>query len=270
MWQTVNKLVLLFLLVLINVCAVTTSVYAQTPSITYSGTGFTENRANDGSVSGHITATLDGDTFTNPLTLNTDVTLGNIPNGLVPSIDLLPASIWQTQTPAEVASWSAVTYGNGLFVAVNSNGTNRVMTSPDGITWTSRTAAAQNAWRTVTYGNGQFVALSGTGTNRVMTSPDGITWTIQAAAEQSNWRSIIYANGQYVAVADGGTNRVMTSPDGITWTSRLAAEPNTWRSVTYGNGFYVAVAVTGSNQVMTSPDGITGPQSLTPTAYLLR
>src|SRR5690606_5527398 len=68
-------------------------------------------------------------------------------------------------------SWTSVTYGNGLFVAVAYDGTNRVMTSPDGITWTSRSAPEANVWYSVTYGNGLFVAVSTSGTNRVMTSP---------------------------------------------------------------------------------------------------
>src|SRR5688572_20380769 len=88
-----------------------------------------------------------------------------------------PAAQWTAQTPAEANTWRSVAYGNGSYVAVSSDGSNRVMTSPDGITWTTRTAAEANWWNAVTYGNGQFVAVGLTGTNRVMTSPDGITWT---------------------------------------------------------------------------------------------
>ena len=95
----------------------------------------------------------------------------------------------------------SVTYGNGLFVAVSSDGTNRVMTSPDGITWTARTAAAGNTWRSVTYGNGLFVAVSQDGTNRVMTSPDGITWTTRTAAQANTWLGVTYGNGLFVAVS---------------------------------------------------------------------
>jgi len=36
---------------------------------------------------------------------------------------------WTSQTAAEANSWNSVCYGNGLFVAVASTGTNRVMTS---------------------------------------------------------------------------------------------------------------------------------------------
>ena len=47
-----------------------------------------------------------------------------------------------------------------LFVAVSSEGGNRVMTSSDGITWTARSAAGNNDfWYSVTYGNGLFVAV---------------------------------------------------------------------------------------------------------------
>jgi hypothetical protein len=65
----------------------------------------------------------------------------------------------------------SVVFADGLFVALSQSGdgaiTNRVMTSPDGITWTPRTAASDDAWLFVTYGNGLFVAVT---TNRVMTS----------------------------------------------------------------------------------------------------
>ena len=55
-------------------------------------------------------------------------------------------------------------------MAVNYTGSNRVMTSPDGMNWTAQTAAANNDWYSVTYGNGLFVAVSVDGTNRVMIS----------------------------------------------------------------------------------------------------
>ena len=88
---------------------------------------------------------------------------------------VLPATTqitWTSRTSAADNNWRAVTYGNGLFVAVANTGSeNRVMTSPDGITWTIRTSAADNNWRGVTYGNGLFVAVAYSGRgNRVMTS----------------------------------------------------------------------------------------------------
>ncbi len=159
---------------------------------------------------------------------------------------------WSPRSASEAGSWMSVTYGKGLFVAVCFDCTNKVMTSPDGITWTPQTAV-NSGWNSVTYGNGLFVAVARSGTNRVMTSPDGINWTPQSAAGASTWNSVTYGNGLFVAVADSGTYRVMTSPDGITWTGRTAATQSVWYSVTYGNGLFVAV---GSQVIMTSSDGI--------------
>lgn len=166
---------------------------------------------------------------------------------------------WTTAAPSENNQWRSVVYGD-KFVAVSSNGTNRVMTSTDGITWTARAASEANSWNSVAYnGTNLYVAVAPDGTNRVMSSPDGITWTNRTAAGAKSWKSVTYGNGLFVAVADdiADTATVMTSPDGITWTTRTAAAGNAWQAVTYGNGLYVAVSTGGSDRVMTSPDGTT-------------
>ncbi len=83
-----------------------------------------------------------------------------------------------------------MTYGNGLYVAMAITGTDRVMTSPDGITWTSQTSATDTNWTSVTYGNGLFTAVAAAARNGVMTSPDGITWTSQTSASNAGWRAV--------------------------------------------------------------------------------
>jgi hypothetical protein len=40
---------------------------------------------------------------------------------------------WTSQTSAADNDWQSVAYGNGVFVAVSDDGTDRVMTSPDGV-----------------------------------------------------------------------------------------------------------------------------------------
>ncbi len=52
----------------------------------------------------------------------------------------------------------AVTYGNGLWVAVG----NYIWTSPDGATWTYRPCST-GPFYAVAYGNGGYVAAGGTG-----------------------------------------------------------------------------------------------------------
>lgn len=163
---------------------------------------------------------------------------------------------WTIHNAAQANSWEEIAYGNGTFVAISSDGTNRVMTSTNGTTWTARTASQANPWKGITYGNGLFVAVANNGTNRVMTSPDGITWTNRTAAQANQWEAVTYGNGLFVAVAQSGTNRVMTSPNGITWTARTAASADVWLSVEYGNGMFVALDYS-NGRIMSSPDGIT-------------
>lgn len=66
---------------------------------------------------------------------------------------------------SQYSSWSAVTFGNGYFVAVEdkSNGSSgtslQTMYSADGVTWTSIPSTVSTNWNTVTYYNGKFIAL---------------------------------------------------------------------------------------------------------------
>ena len=174
-------------------------------------------------------------------------------------------TVWTTRTGAPTTGWSAVTYGNGMYVAVTNNA---VMTSPDGINWSSQTAATGD-WASVTYGNGLFVAVGG---NAVMTSPDGINWSNQTPGSSNNWTSVTYGNGVFVAVAGDSSGDVMTSSNGINWATHSAASASEWLAVTYGNGKFVAVAAgdTTTTNVMTSSDGATWVNgTLSPvTAYL--
>jgi len=39
---------------------------------------------------------------------------------------------WTARSASEPNAWTSVTYGNGLYVATSNNGTNQVMTSPNG------------------------------------------------------------------------------------------------------------------------------------------
>ncbi|AEP10665.1 WD40/YVTN/BNR-like repeat-containing protein [Micavibrio aeruginosavorus] len=168
-----------------------------------------------------------------------------------------PTMGWAVTAPPEANSWSNVTYGNGLFVAVSTNGTNRIMTSPDGVNWTARAAPENLAWNRIFFGNNLFIVTTSSTSNRIMTSPDGVTWTARTVPQSNSWQGVTYGNGLYVAVSSNGTNRVMTSPDGVTWTLRTAAADNAWMAITYGDGLFVATSSNGTNRVMTSPNGIT-------------
>ena len=122
---------------------------------------------------------------------------------------------WSPVDAAAQQQWRSVAYGNGVWVAVSTNGiTNRVMRSiDDGATWVGVAATEQVNWRSVAYGNGVWVAISSDGTDQVMRSTDGLSWSAVLATEGNNWESVAYGNGVWVAVSSDGANRVMRSVD---------------------------------------------------------
>lgn len=179
------------------------------------------------------------------------------------------ADHWVLRTTPIDNNWANLCYSEELklFVSVASTGgtTNRVMTSPDGISWTIRNAPNDNSWRGICWSSslGLFIAVSNSGTNnRIMTSPDGINWTSRTTPIDNAWSAICWSPelSLCVAVSNSGTNnRVMTSPDGINWTIRTTPVDNDWNAICWSpeRSLFVAVAGTGTNnRVMTSPDGI--------------
>ena len=173
---------------------------------------------------------------------------------------------WTSRTVPEANGWFGICWSSelGIFVAVALSGTNRVMTSSNGINWTARPSPSNN-WIAVCWSPQlrRFVAVAENGgAERVMTSSDGITWSGTSQGVQANgWHGICWSPelGLFVAVAFSGTNRVMTSPNGITWTAQSATEDNYWFSVCWSPELrlFVAVSYNGSNRVMTSPNGTT-------------
>lgn len=144
-------------------------------------------------------------------------------------------------------------------VAVAQTGTNRAMTSTDGVTWTAQALTTARQWVCVAKGAGLWVAGQVVGSAPyIATSPDGVTWT-DRSAQAGTWGAIAYGAGVFVAVGRSGTNRIMTSPDGITWTVRTAPTSQDWRSVVFADGIFVVVG-NSTTAVLTSPDGITWTQ----------
>jgi hypothetical protein len=154
------------------------------------------------------------------------------------------------------ASWTAIAYGNGRFVAV-SNGTASSYTT-DALTFNTGVISSAN-WTAVCWGNNTFMAVASGGTAAAY-SATGATWTSTGALPASTtWTGVAYGAGVYVAIASGGT-QAASSVDGTTWVSRTLPASATWSSVTFGRGVFVAVA-SGSRITAYSKDGFTWLQS---------
>jgi RHS repeat-associated protein len=182
----------------------------------------------------------------NRLMRSTDGITWTLPSNPPPSVNLL-----------------AVTYANGVFIAVSTNGSNRIYRSTDlGESWSGISSSPNTQIRGIAYGNGVFVAVSSSGTNRAKRSTDGgLTWqNINIPGNNVTWNSVTYGEGVFVAVGlsngDADANLVARSTDfGQTWTLIAATGAQQWGAVTYGNNVFVAVARNGSNRVMRSIDG---------------
>lgn len=210
------------------------------------------------------TQTLTQKTLTSPK-INEDVVLASTSSEIdaaVENANIYTGTLWTLGASSTSKTWTNVTYGNGLFVAIGGPaGTDCVMTSSDGISWTTRTTpSVTTSWYGIAYGNGLFVAVGVDAAGScVMTSPDGISWTSRTPSANLNWLAVTYGNSLFVAVAnDAAGNTVMTSSDGITWTGRTPSANSYWNDIIYEESLFVVCAGSSgtTNHVMTSANGI--------------
>lgn len=153
---------------------------------------------------------------------------------------------------------TAVTYGNGMFVAVNNiiNSGAGVFVSTNGMDWS--VAAPTIAMFDVAYGNGVFVGVYSFGP--VLRSTNAVDWVqidYAPAGSRAYLNSIAFGNGHFVA-AGSGYGGIITSADGLTWSP--AMYPSRWdylNCVAYGNGLFVVGGANyhTSQSVLTSCDG---------------
>jgi hypothetical protein len=143
---------------------------------------------------------------------------GSTPTGLVVSS---PDGVtWTQDVDASVptAGLSAVTYGDGLFVAGGPQGS--LYTSPDGTVWTPQSSPDPNAdFSLLAFGNGLFVAVDTLSGGDTATSPDGVHWTLHVLSsllvpvgETGGETDLAFGEGELM------TSTQQTSTDGVTWT----------------------------------------------------
>lgn len=135
-------------------------------------------------------------------------------------------------------TWYAISYGNGIYVAIGSDTQNGYITrSSDGINWTSPLKIAKTSLRAICFGNGKFIV--GNAGGYVITSTDGINWTTEQTMKITP-KGIAYGNGRFVAcgrLTTGiGSNGYATSTNGTDWNSMTVSD--NWNDVAYGNNVF--------------------------------
>ena len=115
-------------------------------------------------------------------------------------------SSWIKQESGIFGSIRALTYGNGMWVAVGYSGL--VLTSRNGTSWTKQiiksnskrwnqyTSANTTHLMDVAYNNGLWVVVGSFGT--ILTSSDAISWKQQPTQGNISFQEIAYGNGMWV------------------------------------------------------------------------
>ena len=142
-----------------------------------------------------------------------------------------------TATALPSTGYVAITYGNGIFVAVKDASTECAY-SVDGITWLAGTMPSAIGWTDVQFGNGRFVAIADDSDNTAY-SFDGANWTlVTGALNGGNGIRITYGQGMFVVGINSNT-LVFNSEDGVTWDPAGYTLPGGFaggiRSLAFGN-----------------------------------
>ena len=158
---------------------------------------------------------------------------------------------------------NSLLYGNGLFIASYSTlDTDKISTSPDGVTWTLRTLPAAKKWRVSTNTTDKFIA-SATDETTVASSTDGITWNLATPLPggiTTSFNPPIF-NGNICLVTASMSSLGLcytSSNNGATWIAQTlpTTSSSSFAYFTVGGLFLMYRA--GTTTAYTSPTGATG------------
>lgn len=153
----------------------------------------------------------------------------------------------------------------GLFAAGRAGGgsSNKIITSPDGITWTARATVTANAIDDIVWSPelGIFVAVT---YGRSYSSSDGITWTSHSyptGLTTTNYDKVEWSPELGIFVATSQTNYgAMTSTDGITWTNIGTISTENILSLKWAPGLSMFVGGE-TGKIIKSTDGVSWTES---------
>ena len=181
----------------------------------------------------------------------------------------LPAGLASTLTQVsgylpQIATWTAVTYGMGLYVAVASSTNVAAYSSDQGLTWTQTNLPSPSGWNSITWNGTVFCAVSNT-ENKAAYSSNGTVWTQVWLPGLTSCTAITSVGSTLIATAAG--QALVSTNNGASWTVSLPKLPSSssWNPICWSPslGLFCAVAQS-SNIAATSPDGINWTQRVMP------
>ena len=159
--------------------------------------------------------------------------------------------------------WSAITYGNGRYVAVGANG--YVTHSDDGVNWSEpkKINSILSFCGGIVYAVDKFIVCgtkvgSGYG-GCIAYSSDGINWSTAEQNSVNYWKGITYGDGKFVVCGYGDSGYVAYSEDGVNWSTPTRLNKGIkkidWDAIAYGNEMFIVVGNGGF--ISYSNDGVT-------------
>ena len=131
---------------------------------------------------------------------------------------------WVAAGSTAAGTWTSITYGQGVWIAVSTGGTATSYTTDGGVTWTAGGALpASSTWVSVIYGANKFVAISSSGSVNPAWSVDkGVTWSSTGSSGyigSGTSTRVTYGQGIFL-ITQSSSNNMSSSEDGIVWTTR--------------------------------------------------
>jgi hypothetical protein len=177
-----------------------------------------------------------------------------------------------TAITSSIGSWTALTYGSGLFVAANTNG--QAAWSPDGITWNLSTLPTSNTTLTgvtIIGAAGQFTCTT-TSTQLVIGQSVVVTGTLTSAGGEGTITNGTY----YISATNGKTSFTLadTYPHAVAGTNPITTGAGTtagltitvgapaYTDVTFGNNKFLAIQTGVGLRSAYSFDGVNWYQSV--------
>lgn len=129
---------------------------------------------------------------------------------------------WTTSVLPNMAYWSAIAYGNGIFVLLSKNNS-------------AATPVSLSGWVSATNFGGSGTLGSTTELSGIIycTSTDGYTWVPRYLPVPGNWSSIHFTGSLFIAV-DTSTNNYLYSLDGIGWSIGIIPVTGAWNLAATG------------------------------------
>jgi len=160
---------------------------------------------------------------------------------------------WTSGTNLPNKTWVDLTWGNGRFVALASDG--EISYSLDGIDWSNAVSTNETSGRQIAYGQGMFAVT--TATTVIQYSEDGINWQSETGLP-TDYEAIEFGNpartGRFIAISDGTTTDAIDFRAGV----RAKGRP----SVSNEQVFEIRLAEPGSGYDSAPTVTVTDPNNV--------